>query len=240
MKIRYTVDMEEMIEETRPVQYTSVDLQAEKPFYYPNNIQIPANQLGQDKWQEMLRLTQADNAERGIIISSKKNDVSVSDIFAGTADVVDAHGRTIQPAGLRAPWKHELKDKIAIVHTHPMRSVISHLATTPFSVEDVRLHIFGKQVVTARIDKGGVLLMIGKSLTASHSSEEIERRIEQLVPKKNTFSDKTSFDIIHGTAEILYQSGIYTYYSPSMDAQNGFLLLDNALGVHRNTVNPQQ
>ena len=126
--------------------------------YYGGPLAVSGQIIGAPFWQKMIAETQADNKERGIVISRKSNkDIITSSVFIGEEK---SFTPLVLPHGLKSLFS-PIKD-IALVHTHAMPLSSDHLLTTTFSDGDIRTFIPSKYYALIAIDRGGAHLLVRK------------------------------------------------------------------------------
>lgn len=137
--------------------------------YYGGALRVDSQSIGASQWKNLVAQTQADGAERGIVISTNKGSILTSGIYmgSGTEEVFDGtemrkRGGSFTPPNLPHGIKSlnpAIKD-IVIVHSHYMPSSSGHLPTMILSDGDILNFIPSKYHALCAVDRGGAHLLV--------------------------------------------------------------------------------
>ncbi|MCR4306171.1 MAG: hypothetical protein NUV73_03750 [Candidatus Daviesbacteria bacterium] len=197
-------------------QPTRINLLEYKGGYLPSEIEIPAEQLGFQKWNSILEQTQSDGRERLIVVSSIKGRIEISKVSVGFSDI-DSKAESVSPPflpqGLLSflPWTRNL----AYVHSHQKPAVLSHLKTTLLSDKDVRTYHDSTYPAEVMIDPGGVHVLLRTSNLASGQSLP-DFNLHEAALGRAKKGNNTVLEAMSALGDLLASSGIRYYYSPQL------------------------
>lgn len=179
-------------------------------------ILVPGQKIGFLKWPEMIRLTQEDKKERGIVVSQRGKKILVSDIYEGKEGEITTpdlpHGRSSFFPG----------NRVADIHTHYMGKDYKP-PTTCVSDKDLKAFSTSEDPAVVVIDLGGAHLIVDIGKTDSR----------QILPKKivtaiyNSVADRDGLmiEVQQTLAKQLPEYGLAYYFSPSRIDDTGKVIM---------------
>lgn len=215
-----------------PTPKTRISLLQPEQLYLPNEIAIPAPQLGAELWSEMISLTQADGRERATVISKARGGLMMGKIFVGVAESQSSVSKVtvpFLPHGIKSLLPG-VKD-LTYVHSHPKPAILDHIKTTLFSDGDIRSYDNSTYPAMVMIDTGGVHVLlrtssIGKDLPLPNYN------LHEAALNKAKQGDNTVIEAMAELALILQPHGIRYYYSPSFEpSPSGEILLKDVRDI---------
>lgn len=206
------------IGEGQPKNIEKVDLTKKESFFLGPEISIPGEQLGADKWSELLDRTNQTGKEYGFCVWERGKKISIDKITEG----------------LEGEWYPDLnilarlfKTNISIVHSHPKPAALDHVETTLVSMGDINSFINSSSKSLVMLDKGGVHLLIRQGLIFRDESTDVREEFKDVF---RGFSNKTSADVRKETAKILSRWGIKYFFSNTLTpSADGFVNLKDVL-----------
>lgn len=156
-------------------------------------ITVRADNVGAQRWQEMLTATQEDGKERGLIVYRSllsHNKFSTSKISVGTA--VENRSAHVTPQFEDIGVKGLISPVVAKIHTHPRTPEIQHLKTTIPVDGDIQLFSNDGYSAMVVLDDGGAHLLIrtGESIMPEPPPGDlISRAINEVAAKGGVVAD---------------------------------------------------
>ena len=198
------------------------NLSPSKEWGLGDTLNIEADIIAVDRWQEMLDSTQNDGLERGLVVSWNGKRLFTSGIAVGEKG---SFAPPTLPHGLRSlvPSTRE----IVYVHTHVMPPELDHVQTTPVSDLDINCFANISYNAMVMIDRGGVHMLTRKPYTINKKGQSTNFASDTL--KKAKANGNTVVDVLKDIARSLEPLGIKYYYSPSLVPFSGnFITLKDA------------
>lgn len=198
-----------------------VDLTREQNSFGLNSeILVPKDQLGTNKWPEMIKKTQETGNEYGIVISYDGKKLLTSNILEGSKD---SFIPPFMPHGIKSLL---LKAKdIALIHSHNIPPAIEHLPTTTLSNGDITTHINNTYNATVMIDRGGLHILLGRNPFLNPDQINCAEIVSNAIKKAKANSGLVA-EVRKEIGEELSHVGIGYYYSPDLEpSADGFVHL---------------
>jgi hypothetical protein len=187
------------------------------------SLRLEPDILAQDKWQEMLGVTQKDGLERGLTVTFDGKKLIAGKVFQGTKDSITPD---FFPRGIRSVFSRREKNLVSL-HTHPMPPELNHVQTVPVSDKDINLFINSSFKAMVAIDRGGVHMLARNPYSSISDQEEkpaykiVEESLKTAKEKENT-----AISVMKEIAKKLKPLGIEYYYSPNLiPSDDGFVVL---------------
>ena len=188
---------------------------------FGKEITVRGDNLGVNKWQEMVSATQTDGRERGlnvfynpltkrftpgnIVTGGERNFKTGADTPVDTSDI-----------GLKGIFSN----LVASIHTHPLVEESAHLKTSVPSGNDIRAFLNHSYSAMVVIDKGGSHLIVRtreKIDDELPSSDLVQRKIDEVAVKNGTVSD-----VQKQLNSMISQYGLEYFYTDCLvPAENG-------------------
>lgn len=194
-----------------------INLAEKGPFHLESRIELPGGQLGVNSWPEMIEQTQAEDRERGVVVSSFFGKFRTSPIFKGDEPSITS---PVLPHGVSSLWP--FAKYITHVHSHPMPEALSHLQTTIVSDTDIRNFRNSSVKAMIIIDRGGAHLLL-HDYFADFEKELPQFNLSHSALNKIKDKGNTVMDAMKELARILNPYGIRYYYSPTLEPKNEHL-----------------
>lgn len=161
-------------------------------------LSIEGKLIGSDNWQEMLKLTDQDGRESGVITSTWGKRILTSSIFRGQriASVDQKPVDCIVPPELPHGLKSLLPQvkNFAFVHSHPKPKELEHLRTTLPSDQDIQSFINLAYKVLVMVDRGGIHMITGDPLLYNESPNNLATQaLAKTAQSQNTVSEAMEF-----------------------------------------------
>lgn len=198
-----------------------VDLTREQNGFGLNSeILVPKDQLGADKWPEMIKMTQETGNEYGIVISHDGKRILTSIVFEGSKiNFIPP----LLPHGIKSLLP-KVKN-IALIHSHAIPPAIEHLPTTTLSTGDITTHINNTYNATVMIDRGGVHVLLGKNPFLNPNQINCAEIVNNAIKKAQGNSGLVA-EVRKEIGEELSHVGTSYYYSPNLEPPaDGFVHL---------------
>jgi hypothetical protein len=193
---------------------------------WTNEIKVKMENVGAQKWPEMLAATQSDGRERGMNVfrNPLTGKFTPGEIVIG-GETGFEEGNDIPILSSEIGLRSMFYDHVATVHTHPMTAEDAHLKTTVPSGNDIRKFLGSTYSAMVVIDRGGAHLLIrtrelmqGEPLP---SPDLIKNKIAEVKAK-----DGIVTDVQKALNAMLAQYGLRYYYTeeltPSADGTIAF------------------
>jgi hypothetical protein len=194
-------------------------------------IQVAADVLATDIWQDLVDTTQSDLIERGLAIArhSKTGKLTRSTIFRwyyefseeSDPEVIE---NTCQiplfPFGVvRSLLSPRLKEDVYI-HTHPISPALDHLRTNPISDADLHAFVPSRFQALVILDRGGAHLLARTSSQKFLTNNLPAPDLINEVTREAIAESGGSMDVMTKVARRIAQHGLGYYYTPDLSQQS--------------------
>lgn len=210
-----------------------INLLEENPWRFQDEIVLPGEQIGAEKWGKMLEKTQETGREYDIVVSTNGKKILVNKINEGHGERPDYDSDKgeksppdfsppIFPQGVLKGLFGRVRD-IVSVHTHPETEDSKHLPTTTFSADDVYIYLDRGYRTVIMLDKGGAHMLIGINPYINRKQINPAEIINEAFEKaeKNT---ETIAEVMVEIAKSLVPFGIKYYFTSSIkQSEEGFV-----------------
>ncbi len=184
-----------------------------------DSIQVAADVLGTNQWEEMVHQTQSDLRERGLIIARKRNgSCTESKVFSSEGPEAEK--------SIEIPLSQVLKSlvpgrsNLTFIHTHPMPPSVDHLHTTVFSDEDLQEFLKTDFKALVMLDRGGAHLVVPTSGFAKNMQPFKPGLVAETVEKIKQENGGT-LDVVRRVSDVLAGRGFGYFYTPELHHAQG-------------------
>ncbi len=178
-------------------------------------VTVRADNIGVQKWAEMLAGTQTDGRERGLIIF--KSPLSNSKFSTSKIIIGEETHVAPQYSDIGLKFLHPVAAKI---HTHPKSPEVQHLKTLPPGDTDLQLFFGDSYSAMVTLDHGGAHLLIrtGESIQEGFPPKDLIGNVIKQVAAK----DGLVTDVQKKLNGILSPYGISYFYTENLTpSENG-------------------
>lgn len=198
-----------------------VDLTREQNGFGLNSeILVPKDQLGANKWPEIIRRTKETGNEHGIVISYNGRNLLTSNVSEGSKDNFIP---PLLPHGIKSLLPRV--KNIALIHSHNIPPSIEHLPTTYLSNGDIATHINNTYNATVMIDRGGVHVLLGRNPFLNPNQVNCAEIVNSAIKIAKSNSGLVA-EVRKEIGKELSHIGTSYYYSPDLEpSANGFIHL---------------
>lgn len=172
-------------------------------------VTVRADNIGAEKWAEMLAGTQTDGKERGLIVFRSP----LSNSKFSTSKIVIGENTHVTPQYSDIGFKF-LHSVAAKIHTHTKSPEVEHLKTLPPGDTDLQLFFADNYSAMVSIDHGGAHLLVRteEPITTELPPKDIIARTISEVAARNGLVE----DVQKRLNGILNQYGISYFYTENL------------------------